>query len=298
LDSQRFAAANLKLDWLVRRILVRGQPCIVGGLRKSLKTSLLIDLAISLGRERKFRGEFYVPTAVNVGVLSGESGAATIQETARRISVAKGLTLSNSRVWWGFRLPRLSDAHELDIMALAIRDNALEVLILDPAYLCLLTGNADAQASNLFDMGAVLANVARIGQETGCTIILAHHTRKNLSTPYEPPDLEDLAFSGFQEFARQWLLLGRREPYEPGTGLHRLWLVSGGSAGFGGLWAVDVDEGVIDDEFCGRRWEVTVTAGTAARVQQRQEAVPGSRRAVTPTTTPNSTRTRDACSPC
>jgi hypothetical protein len=72
--------------------------------------------------------------------------------------------------------------------------------------------------------------------------------------------LEEIAWSGFAEFARQWLLLGRRSEYEDGSGFHDLWLRAGGSAGHNGLWGVDVFEGVRTDPD-GRRWEVNVHPG-------------------------------------
>ena len=85
---------------------------------------------------------------------------------------------------------------------------------------------------------------------------------------YEPAELGDLAFAGFGEFARQWLLIARRADYEPGTGKHQLWVTTGGSAGFNGSYAVDIDEGVMGEDFRGKKWEVTVqTQAEAARSQ-------------------------------
>ena len=45
--------------------------------------------------------------------------------------------------------------------------------------------------------------------------------------------------SGIGEWARQWLLLQRRCPYQS-DGNHELWMRCGGSAGHAGLYAVDI----------------------------------------------------------
>jgi len=87
------------------------------------------------------------------------------------------------------------------------------------------------------------------------TFILVHHPRKRregYAGDFDPVELSEIAWSGFQEWARQWLLIGRREPYAPGTGTHRLWLTAGGSVGHSSLWALDIEEGLYPD----RCWDV------------------------------------------
>ena len=262
ITSAEFAGMDLKHEWLVEKVLVKGQPCILGGPRKALKTGILVDMAVSLAapppaepepepaaeadpddddagpgrpagrpvaRVPRFLGHFRVPRPARVGLFSGESGAATLRETALRICAARGTTLARSGVCWGFDLPRLADPRDVEHLARLIDDQGLEVVLLDPLYLMLAGGAAPIDAGNLFQVGPLLAEVTRACLEAGATLVLAHHARKNRPADerYEPLELEDLAYAGIQEFARQWLLVSRRERYDA-SGMHRLWLGAGG----------------------------------------------------------------------
>jgi hypothetical protein len=89
LDSESFARASYPRDWLVRGILMSGQPGVLGEPRKTLKTSLAVDMAISLGTGKPFLGHFPVPKARRVAVISGESGEAALQDLALRVAKAR-----------------------------------------------------------------------------------------------------------------------------------------------------------------------------------------------------------------
>jgi hypothetical protein len=272
LGSADFAQRLYRREWLIRRIAVLGQPCIVGGPKKALKTSLMVDFIVSLGLALKFLAVFEVPDPFKVLFLSGESGDATIQETARRVCQAKGVRLEDleGKVFWSFDLPQLSNPQHMEALAEFIREHGIQVVVIDPLYLCLLSGNSKLDAANLFDVGPLLKRIADVCLDAGATPILVHHLRKNREDPKSPPELEDLAFAGVQEFARQWILIGRREAYEPGTGDHKLWVNVGGSAGHSGTWAVDVDEGTIDEDFGGREWNVAVKGASEVRAEAKQ----------------------------
>jgi hypothetical protein len=218
-----------------------------------------------------------VPERVPVYLLSGESGGFILQETTRRVCQAKGINLEDLE---GFlfvedKLPQLGvDAH-LNELARVIREHGIKLVIIDPLYLCLLCGipGRRLDPANLFDMGPLLLAITKICLDLGATPLLVHHFRKGGVDPFELPELEELAFAGIQEFARQWILLKRRKRYEPGTGEHRLWLSVGGSAGHSGEWALDVNEGTMNLEFQGRRWDIEVKPASEARevnVEQKQ----------------------------
>ncbi len=275
IDSAAFAAGDYRPAWLARRLLVRGQPAIVGGPKKALKTSVLAALAISLASGRPFLGEFEIPRPVRVAMLSGESGAFTLQETGFRVCRALGIDLADvgQNLCWQFSLPMLSNPGHMGALRAGLSRDGIEVLILDPLYLALLAGQGPgaARPEDLFAMGPLLLGITRTCLDVGTTPVLIHHAKKNLGGSAEPLDLDDLAYAGVAEFARQWILINRREQYEPGTGSHRLWLNVGGSIGHGGLWSLDIEEGVLDDEFGGRKWEAAVATATETRQAETEE---------------------------
>jgi replicative DNA helicase len=275
IGSAAFAQGDYRPNWLVQGVLAAGQPGFVGGPSKSLKTNATLDLVISLGTATPFLGTFKVPTRVRVGILSGESGQFALQETAKRICAKKGVDLATADVLWGFELPQLANPEEVGALSASIAEHQIEVLVYDPLYLGLLAGDHGRaiKAENLFDVGPLLLGVTRACLQSGATPVILHHTKKTLAQPYEPLELVDLAYSGVAEFARQWILVNRREPFTPGTGQHKLWLTVGGSTGQSGRWAVDINEGVLNEDFKGRKRDVTIndpSQAKAAAVDRRE----------------------------
>lgn len=267
MTSRELAASQFDLVYAVDGLLVKGQPGVLAGPKKTLKTNISVDLAISLAQGDAFLGRFPVSTPMRAGVMSGESGAATIQETARRVAKSKGFALEQcDKAFWCFDVPQLGDVLHTKALRAFIERYALEALILDPTYLMMM--NLGDNAGNLFVVGALLKSLAELAQQTQCTPILCHHLKKGIADPYEPAELENIAWAGFQEFVRQWILLNRRVRYDPDRGgHHELWMSVGGSAGHSGLWGLNIEEGTRQDA-AGRHWEVEVIAASDAFAQR------------------------------
>ena len=270
LTSAELNAGNFELEYLIEGLLVKGQPGVIAGPRKCLKTNLSVDLTLSLASGSPFLARFPVARPVRVGLMSGESGAATMQETARRIAVSKGLVLDDCEfARWSFDVPQLANFLHVEALRRYIERHRLEVLILDPTYLMMTT--LGDNAGNLFVVGNLLKVLGDLAQQTGCTPILCHHLKKGVADPYEPAELENIAWAGFQEYVRQWFLLNRRIRYDPDRGgHHELWLSVGGSAGHSGLWGLNIDEGTRQSPG-GRYWDATLVSAHDA-YEERHEA--------------------------
>ena len=270
--SDELDSAEFRLDYLIEGTLVAGQTLVLGGATKAMKTSLMVDAAVSLASGSPFLGRLHVTRPCRVAVMSGESGLPVLQDIARRVCRARDISLADLRdtLVWTPDLPKLGSPKHLAALETDLRGSRAEVLAIDPMYLCM----PGADAGNLHIQGEYLREIKDLCKQLGVTPILAHHTKRGTGhNPYEPAELSDLAWAGYAEFSRQWWLIARREKYEPGTGEHRLWLTVGGSAGHSALWALDICEGLPSDEG-GRQWEVCVADAAGAReaaAQRRQE---------------------------
>jgi hypothetical protein len=242
------------VPYLVEWVLADRQPGLVAGPEKAAKTSLMLDLGVAVSMGGKWLGHFNVPTAQRVLIMSGESGGNVMGETLERIAAAAGYNPSAlSNLLIEERLPHIDVEKGIDELHRLVCDHEIAVLILDPAYLCM---SAD-DVGNLFAVGERLRLLNELTDATGVCVLLVHHMRKLPTDRKVGPELTDVAWASYREWARQWLLVHKREPYNHDTGTHHLLLAAGGSAGHHGQWAIDITEGHRTDPG-GRVWQVDV----------------------------------------
>lgn len=266
ITSAELAGTDQNVPYIVDGVLAESQPAVIGGPSKAMKTGNLVDLLIAIQATGCYLGYFRVAKQKRCWLLSGESGQNVIAETAARVAGAAGHDLRDLEMIWGFKLPRLADAGDVRELGRIIKGEGIGVAGIDPLYLSIDT---DGKESSMFGMGPLLRPVAEVCIENGCTPILAHHFRQTIRD-FGTPQLQDLSHAGIEQFARQWILLKRREAYQAGTGEHRLHLVTGGSAGHGGSYHLDIDEGTRDTPG-GRFWKASVTPATQAIASEQEQ---------------------------
>ena len=246
---QELMQADLKQEFLIENVLVEGQPCIIGGPKKCLKTSIMLDMAVSLATGVSFLRRFEVAVPKRVLVMSGESGLVTIRNTIRRIAESADLEPEEiDNLFICDRVPRLDNISHIAILRKTLEEFHPDVVVFDPAYLMLTTDKPES----LFATGGQLLAISLLCQIHGATIIIAHHNSKSSNVIGRTPDLDDLSWSGFAEFARQWILVSRNKVFDPMTGDQHIKMVVGGSYGHGGEYDIRIQEGVFPD----RHWEV------------------------------------------
>ncbi len=198
------AAADFSVEFLINGVLVRHQPGVMIGPSKAMKTNTVVDMAVSLAYGRPFLGRFDVPNPVRVGIASGESGMAAIRNTNRRVREAKELGPDEvDRVFFTEDVPNFSSLEDLEAVRRDIVKYALDVVIVDPLYQAI----PEAESSRLEKMGEVLRAANQVCRDTGCTLLLVHHTIKRPGqtagrSSFAPLCREDVHGAGVSEWMR------------------------------------------------------------------------------------------------
>jgi len=257
LTAAELDKSEFSLEFLVKDVLVARHNCGIVGGSKTLKTSIAVDLGISLATAGYFLGRFEVTRKCRTCLMSGESGLPVLQDTARRIAAEANWMLRKiDGLLFCDMLPRLEDLGHIVALERLIQRQRIEVLIIDPMYLAI---DVDGKESSMFAMGRVLRNIGQLCQEHGVTLVMCHHAKQTATREPKKPDFRDAAFSGFEQFFAQWVCVSRRSEYLAGSGHHELWLRCEGRMGHSGQWALDVDEGLFDGPGT-RIWKTQVTS--------------------------------------
>lgn len=217
--------ADEPVDWMVDGVFAMDQPTVFGARKKSLKTTILSDLAVSLATGTKWLSHFKVPKVRKTLFITGEANSrAAIRRARRAIEARAGgsrNTCKDNLHIEAMSVPKLANAGHREGLKNDVERHGFEVIILDPLYRAM---SGSTNAGNLFDVGELLGCFQECCRPA--SIVISHHLKA--SAKFDTlPDLDDLSQAGISEFAGNYWLAGRLDEYR-GDGKHNLAFAYGG----------------------------------------------------------------------
>jgi len=164
--------------WLIEGLWTAEAVGVIGGQPKSGKTTLALDMAVSVASASSCLGTFPVHTPGPVLLYAAEESAATLRCRLQTITSLRGLDFDQLDVRVivtnSLRLDRPDDQARLDATVTLHRP---VLLILDPLIRIHM---ADENASA--DIAALLGYLRALQRKCGTAIALVHHVRKQVSS--------------------------------------------------------------------------------------------------------------------
>jgi hypothetical protein len=223
--SELWPLADEPVKWMVENVFSLEQPTVIGARKKSLKTTLLSSLVVSLVTGYPWLGRFKIPQKFKVLFVTGEATKRAAIRKVRRAADALNLRaedLSGLRIE-AVNFPKFPRAEDLAAIAADIELHSIDIVVIDPLYRGM---DASINAQNIFAMGDALGKF--MDACSPASVILSHHVKKSAQfDKSELPDLDDLSQAGVAEFAGNYMLIGRLAKYE-GDGQHDLAISFGG----------------------------------------------------------------------
>ncbi len=175
--------------WLVEGFWTRKSHGIVAGEPKSFKSTLTLDLAVSVASGQPFLGQFEVNEPGPVLIIQNENAPWIMKDRLNKIRTSRGLTGDVLRIEEGvyqITFPQAlpiyyinqqgfsfdNDYHK-DILVKIMRQVNPVLVIFDPLYL-MFAGDVNTSK----DLNPVLTWLLNLKDQFQCSLILIHHWKK------------------------------------------------------------------------------------------------------------------------
>ncbi len=164
--------------WLVEGLWSAAAVGVIGGQPKAGKTTLALDMAVSVASASPCLGAFPVHAPGPVLLYAAEESPATLRARLETIARLRGLDFAQLDVRVivanSLRLDRSEDQGRLDATVMHHRP---ALLILDPLIRIHM---ADENASG--DIAALLGYLRALQRKSGAAVAVIHHVRKQVSS--------------------------------------------------------------------------------------------------------------------
>lgn len=168
-------------EWLIEGLWEYDSVGLIVAPPKSYKSTLITNMAAAVASGKPFDGRKVIQGGVLI--LQGENSL--VAEKSRMMNIAGTTDLPIYYVQSSINLDNI------EVLKCTITENNIKMLVIDPLYLLFGSGNMNLQV----DVTPKLRTLTELRKETGCSIILVHHTRKtDGSTDLSTSDINGSGF--------------------------------------------------------------------------------------------------------
>lgn len=168
-------------EWLIEGLWEYDSVGLIVAPPKSYKSTLITNMAVAVASGKPFDGRKVIQGGVLI--LQGENSL--VAEKSRMMNIAGTTDLPIYYVQSSINLDNI------EVLKRTIIENNIKMLVIDPLYLLFGSGNMNLQV----DVTPKLRTLTELRKETGCSIILVHHTRKtDGSTDLSTSDINGSGF--------------------------------------------------------------------------------------------------------
>ncbi|MEO1973979.1 MAG: AAA family ATPase [Pirellulaceae bacterium] len=204
--------ADSEVDWIVDGVFSSDQVTMFGARSKCLKTTQLVDLAVSLASGSQWLGAFDIPKPRRVLFITGEANNRAISRRLKKAAVAHHVSFDDLagmiRVE-AVDFPKLPNIKHCIAIHDTVEKHGIEVVIIDPLYRGI---PSDMDTNRMSQVGDAITNFTQWCRPA--SLIISHHVTKSAARELgSPPALEDMTGAGVAESCGNWWLVGRNEKY-------------------------------------------------------------------------------------
>ena len=172
-----------KPTYMVDGFLVDGSVGAAAGEPKTMKSTVVLDLAVSVASGKPFLGRYRVLKSCPVLYVQEENSKNDIIHRLQRIALHHGVAISTSIGVHVADIPlyvmnnegiNLTDQADRDNLESIIQNNGIQLVILDPWYM--MVAGIDEDKSK--DVGPILKYLTYLRNQYECTVLLVHHFKK------------------------------------------------------------------------------------------------------------------------
>ena len=265
--------ANQPIVWRVRGLLIKDTYGIVGGPKKTLKSTLItgeLAYAVANGVNWLNAPGFEVLSPCPVVVVMNEGIRPYVRSLERTRDRNGADCLGPIRL-----IPaqggKWRDPDLESLIRTTVEDTDAGLIIFDSLYGFI---SAEADPGSIFSMADELGHIQNLGAELGADVLAVHHFTKNQRKGR--PDLDDLSWAAFAEWSDSWALLKHVAQPDVQAGQYQIGVVAGSRQWGEFTYEIAGDFGPIHPDSIGPiqppKWTVKSVSSEEADNWGRKEA--------------------------